>query len=48
MVNKDNIPRPYVTSSCDKRKLQITRKPIADAEITPPTTVLKTRLLGDS
>jgi hypothetical protein len=35
-------------SSCDKRILQITQKPIADAENTAPKTIPKTRVLGDS
>jgi hypothetical protein len=35
-------------SSCDKRILQITQKPIADAENTARKTVPKTRFLGDS
>jgi hypothetical protein len=35
-------------SSCDKRILQITQKPIADAENTASKTVPKTSFLGDS
>jgi hypothetical protein len=34
-------------SSCDKRILQITQKPIKDAENTARKTVPKTRFLGD-
>jgi hypothetical protein len=34
--------------SCDKRILQITQKPIADAENKARETVPKTRFLGDS
>jgi hypothetical protein len=35
-------------TSCDKRILQITQKPIADAENTACKTVPKTRFLGGS
>jgi hypothetical protein len=35
-------------SSCDNRILQITQKPIVDAENTASKTVRKTRFLGDS